>query len=430
MPTARLTPTTAQRPDTTGPQQKVIRVATDRVREHDSADTADDMVDDLAEHLGFALDDMDERLTRLVDDYALDRPRAAEILRLRLGLGDRGPQTLTRIAAGFDFSRDRIRQLHTKAAGELLRQAKLAGALPAAEFAARYPTTAKDQQLVRALLTETYVTATDLVANELSYLKLRLAGHDAADARRISGFVTQRLAAWRKKTNHRLARLHDGAPFPVGHDNAWLDRVEWPTGSTSPTPLPTDSARTLDGDDDGRGRFYLDKVGRDVGFDSGLEARLLGILNADERISTFQENPDAVLYQVDGEQDVHFPTAAAQLADGRIALIEVQPLGRIAFRDYRARAAAARAYAHDNGWGLLVWTGSTIGIPGLAARHIAPAVETPLCELVDQGQASWPALRQLRAGLEPLDLAAAVLRHDWSWDRGSYRISASPVSPS
>ncbi|WP_280498805.1 sigma factor-like helix-turn-helix DNA-binding protein [Nocardia cyriacigeorgica] len=414
-------------------------MATDQVRDqHGSAgqpsavDTADGMVDDLAEHLNFALDDIDEHLARLIDEYAVDRPRAADILRLRLGIGDQGPETLTRIGARFDFSRDRIRQLHTKAVGELIRQAKLTGELPVAEFAQRYPTTAKDQQLVRALLTETYVTATDLVANELSYLKLRLAGHEAADAKRVSGFVTQRLAAWRKKTNHRLARLHDGAPFPVGHDHAWLDRIDWPSDAASPAPLPTDSARTLDGDDDGRGRFYLDKVGRDVGFDSGLEARLLGVLNADEQISTFQEHPDAVLYRVDGEEGVHFPTAAARLADGRIALIDVQPLGRIAYRDYRARAAAARAHAHSNGWGWLVWTGSTIGVPEVAERRVDTALEARLTEMVEQGAATWPALRQLRAdtGLTPLDLAAAVLRHDWALDRGSHRISASPASRS
>lgn len=173
-------------------------------------------------------------------------------------------------------------------------------------------------------------------------------------------------------------------------------------------------------------------MGRDVGFDSGLESRLLGVLNADEQISTFQEHPDAVLYRVDGEEGVHFPTAAARLADGRIALIDVQPLGRIAYRDYRARAAAARAYAHSNGWGWLVWTGSTIGVPEVAERRVDTALEARLTEMVEQGAATWPALRQLRAdtGLTPLDLAAAVLRHDWALDRGSHRISASPASRS
>ncbi|WP_280233138.1 sigma factor-like helix-turn-helix DNA-binding protein [Nocardia cyriacigeorgica] len=404
-------------------------MATERIRQQDSADTTDDMVDDLADHLSFDLDDIDERLARLIDDYAVDRPRGAQILRLRLGVGDDPPETLTRIGARFDFARDRIRQLHTRAVGELIRQATLTGNLPAAEFARRYPTTAKDQRLVRALLTETYVTATDLVANELSYLKLRLAGHDAADAKRIAGFVAQRLAAWRKKTNHRLARLHEGAPFPVRHDHAWLDAIEWPSTADSPAPLPADSARTLDGDDDGRGHFYLDKVGRDVGFDSGLEARLLGVLNTEDRIATFQEQPDAVLYHLDGEEGIHFPTAAARLTDGRIVLIDVQPLGRVAFRGHRARAAAARAYAHDNGWGWLIWTGSRIGLTELRAHRVGGDTEARLSELVEQGAATWPAIRQLCAetGLDPLGLTGLVVGNDWSWDRDSLRLSASPA---
>ncbi len=388
-------------------------------------DSAAGLVDDLRTDVSFGPEDCVERLAELVAEYGTERERAAIILDLRLGISGDRPETLTRIGARFDFSRDRARQLHTKAVGELLRYAAHTGRLPVPEYARRYPVTARDSQLTRALLAETYATDTDIAVNDLSYLKLRLAGHTAADAKRVAGYVTQRIAAWRRKTNHRLTRLHE-LPEPAGPPNPWPQRVDWPDDAAAPAPLPTGPARTLDLDDDGRGHFYLAKLGRDVGFDSGLEARLLRILNSDERVRTFQEYPEAVLYRLDGVERIHFPTLVAELHDGRRVLIDVQPLGHIAFQLNRARSAAARAYAHDNGWGWLIWTGSALGVTELCARPVAADIESRLIELLAEGPLRWSALRRVReeTGLELLDLATLVLRHQWRWDRGPFRLSA------
>ncbi|NUP27338.1 MAG: hypothetical protein HOQ44_11720 [Nocardia sp.] len=392
-----------------------------------ATDTGDSFPDDLRDHLSFEFEDCVDELAGLIDDYAVDRERAGTILRLRLGISGDRPETLTRIGARLDFSRDRARQLHTKAVGELLRHTVRAGRLPVPEYARRYPVDARDSLLTRALLAETYVTDTDIAVNDLCYLKLRLAGHTAADAKRVAGFVTQRIVGWRKKTNHLLSRLRaDGAP--AGPPTPWTERIDWPTGSRSPAPLPTAPARTFDLDDDGRGRFYLHKAGRDIGFDSGLEARLLRLLDTDDRIHTFQEYPDAVGYTVDGADRLHFPTVAAELTDGRRVLIDEQPLGFVGFHGNRAKSAAARDWAHDNGWGWLLWTGSTLGEAELGARPVPGAIEGRLTELLAAGPVRLPELRALRAdtGFEFLDLLTLTLRHEWRWDRAPFRLTAGP----
>ncbi|MGW5382869.1 hypothetical protein [Nocardia sp. NPDC003963] len=389
------------------------------------SEIGDSFPDDLLDHLSFEFEECIHELAGLVDDYAVDRERAGTILRLRLGISGDRPETLTRIGARLDFSRDRARQLHTKAAGELLRHTARAGRLPVPEYARRYPVGTRDSVLTRALLAETYATDTDIAVNDLSYLKLRLAGHTAADAKRVAGFVTQRIVGWRKKTNHLLSRLRaDGAP--AGPPPPWPNRIDWPTGSGSPAPLPTTPARTFDLDDDGRGRFYLHKPGRDIGFDSGLEARLLRLLDTDDRIRTFQEYPDAVGYRVDGEEYLHFPTVVAELTDGRRVLIDEQPLGHIGFRMNRMKSAAARARAHENGWGWLLWTGSSVGESELAARRVPAGIENRLAELLAEGPVRLPALRQLRAntGFGLLDLITLVVRHEWQWDRAPFRLAA------
>ncbi|WP_372508101.1 sigma factor-like helix-turn-helix DNA-binding protein [Nocardia amikacinitolerans] len=379
-------------------------------------------VDDIRGEVVFGLEEVNEGVAGMVGVVAERRKRDAEIVGLRLGIGGEGPETLARIGARFDLARDRVRQLHTRAVGQMLREAALSRA-EAEVFAERYPVDGRDSALVRALLVETYATDTDLAANELSYLKLRLAGHAPEDAKRIAGYVMQRIMAWQKKTNRQLAKLRDAEPAAAAEVGEWSARIEWPSGTAA--ALPTSSARTVDGDDDGRGRFYLDKVGRDVGFDSALQARLLRTLNTADLIETFQEHPVAVPYDIDGAERVHYPSVAARFTDGRIALIDVQPLGHVAFHVNRVRSAAARARAHAEGWGWLVWTGSRLGLPELAGREVDARHEKGLTELVERGPVPWHEVRRLHheSGLELLDFAALVLRNEWRWDRGPFRLT-------
>ncbi|WP_232840018.1 MULTISPECIES: sigma factor-like helix-turn-helix DNA-binding protein [Nocardia] len=382
-----------------------------------------ELLDDVAGDISFELEEINELLAELIEWQGERRRRDAEIVALRLGVSGERPETLARIGARFDLARDRVRQLHTRAVGQLLRDAQSTGHRAAGVFAARYPLDARDQGLVRALLIETYATDTDLAANELSYLKLRLAGHAPEDAKRVAGYVMQRIMAWQKKTRRRLAKLHETES--TGALSSWLSQVDWPASGVA-AALPTRSARTVDGDDDARGRFYLGKVGREVAFDSALEARLFQELTASEAVETFQEEPGAVEYDIDGVRRVGYPSVVVRLRDGRVVLVDVQPLGHVGFHVHRVRSAAARRYAHANGWGWLIWTGSRTGVADLLGRKVDAGVENRVRELLDSGPVFWSTLRPVLAetGMELTDFIALVLRNDWRWDRAPFRLRA------
>ncbi|MGW2663053.1 hypothetical protein ACWCW7_19010 [Nocardia tengchongensis] len=435
--------------------------------------------DDPADGVDFGLEHVHEVLAELAAEVAADRPRDAELITCRLGLDGENPETLMLLGARFGVSRDRARQLYTRAVGTMLRQTLATGQTDLSVFADRYPVGRSDEALVRTLLAETYATDGDIAAQDWSYLKLRLAGHDLQDAKRLAGFVFQRIAGWQQKgrwhlmpvpshedgtrPDHRAtepgaARASDdearraetagrtadtavsrttraatqrpadaAGPASDGGDDvwaAWLRRVEWPEGG-NPEELPMLPAGRLDYDDDSRGRMYAEKLGREVTFDTALQARLLRLLDTSPQVQSFRELPTAVTYDLDGSERVHYPTAAATFADGRTVLIDVLPLAHTALHPQRTRAAASRAHAHSRGWGWLSWTGSRHGIPELLSRKVDTHHESTLISRLSRGPLTWPALDTFRTetDLTLLDLAALVHRHDWKWHRGPFRLT-------
>ncbi|MFE3258390.1 hypothetical protein [Nocardia sp. NPDC059229] len=380
--------------------------------------------DDPAEGVDFGLEHVNEVLAAMAGDVVADRPRDAELITCRLGLDGEGPETLMLLGARFGVSRDRARQLYTRAVGTMLRQTLAVGQHDLGVFAERYPVGWGDERLVRTLLAETYATDGDIAAQDWAYLKLRLAGHDLQDSKRLAGFVFQRIAGWQQKGRWHLLPAAQSDDTPDDMWNTWLRRVEW--GDGSPEELPVLPAGRLDYDDDGRGRMYSEKLGREVTFDTALQARLLRLLDASPRVESFRELPAAVTYELDGADRVHYPTAAARFTDGRTVLIDVLPLAHTALHPQRARAAAARAHAFSRGWGWLTWTGSRDGIPELLSRSVNPHHESTLTSRLSTGPMSWPALDAYRTdtGIDLLDLAALVLRHDWHWHRAPFRLAA------
>jgi hypothetical protein len=381
-----------------------------------------DLLDDLRRGITFELEEIDETLAMMVAAQAEERPRDGELITQRLGFDGERPETLTLIGARYELSRDRVRQLYTRAIGQLVRRVRATGYPDTTVFAERYPLGWGDERLVRTLLAETYVTDSDIAAQDLAYLKLRLAGHALMDAKRMAGFVFQRIAGWQQR-----GRWHPAAPRntePVaGQLVPLLRRADWAGGE--PAALPDAPVRAVDAGDDARGSMFAEKLGRETTFDTALEARLLRMLDESEQVATFIERPGAVEYRLDGTERVHHPTVAVRLTDGRLLVVDVVPLGRVAVHGNRAKLDAARDWAHDRGWGWLVFTGSRTGIPDLRRHPVDARHENILRNRLATGPLGWSEFRRYRAetGIDVVDLAAMVLRHGWRWERGPFLLA-------
>ncbi|WP_227981068.1 hypothetical protein [Nocardia spumae] len=382
------------------------------------------LLDDLRDGISFRSEQIADTLAAMVGDQACDRPRDGELLTRRLGLNGVRPETLTLLGARFELSRDRVRQLYTRAAGQLIRRVQATGYPDPAIFAEQYPAEAGDQHLIRTLLIETYVGDSDIAAQDLAYLKLRLAGHSLIDAKRVAGFVFQRIAVWQQRGRWHPDRPRTSEPT-AGQLLPLLRRAQWPGGN--PAALPELPITTVDADDDARGRIFAEKLGREATFDTALQARLLRLLDESEQVDSYVERPIAVDYELDGVPDSYCPTIAVRLTDGRVLLVDVVALGQLGLHANRVRLEAARAHAHARGWGLLVFTGSRLGEPDLLQHTVSARSENILRNRLATGPLDWSGFRACVDGtdLEPVDLIALVLRHHWRWDRAPFRLAAS-----
>ncbi|MCV7258385.1 sigma factor-like helix-turn-helix DNA-binding protein [Mycobacterium shimoidei] len=253
------------------------------------------------------------------------------ILTARFGLDGRDRATLREIGDVHAITGERVRQIVDRSvmrlAGRVLKSAEDKDVRDT--LTERYGPAADIEPLVRRLTLEACATETGPLTKSFAVMKLRAAGHRVSDTERLANEVRSRAARVRKRLRE-LERLECKAAvaesYATAHLERWLNQVQWPADSTkSPHPMPGRAIRRIDVIEEGHGATFLDKLGRDVAWESRFEARLLRILNASHMVATFQEQPVCVPYQWDRHTRAYYPDVVAQLRDGRTVLIEVKP---------------------------------------------------------------------------------------------------------
>lgn len=377
------------------------------------------------DNLSYDIEPIHDLIASLIGRYSSRDPREPEILAARFGLDGDQPPTLAELGAVYGITRERVRQLQERATTTLIKQSLAAEHAQEARtvLTARYGPEHPEMQLVHRLTLETCATDTERSAKCLVNLKLQLAGHTAESAKTLTAQVVT-CTSWLRRRITELQRSTVSAEErATAHLNRWLDAIDWPPQIPRISPIPTQCARLIDLTEEGKYSLYLNKVQREVLADSRFEQRLLRILNASNLVETFQEQPVCIRYRYKGHDRSYYPDLILKLADGRVILVEVKRVAELAYAKNQAKFAAARTYAHQRGWGWLVWTAAA-SIPELLSRTITAEFQSRLTALVESGNATWYTIRELeKEGLQFLDLVSLTLRNQWRWERTPFRLS-------
>ncbi|WP_355585898.1 TnsA endonuclease N-terminal domain-containing protein [Xanthomonas cannabis] len=352
----------------------------------------------------------------------LSNKRDREVLELRLGT-DGQRLTLARIGKEWGVTRERVRQIQERALKRLAARARREGTA-GASLRRLINASSADSDASAPWLIEVAHNGFDTALPLALKFMLRAAGFPKSEVestiRLLCGIERSR------QTKARTAASRFAAAGRVASKvSQWLSQCDWPDHIRPPPPIEELCAlREVEGTDIA-GSYHSDKLGRAVQYESGLELDVMSLLEKSEQVAYYQEQPAAIRYAFGKKHYDYYPDLLLATTDGRCVLVEVKPTSQMALSINRAKARAARVWAHARGWGWLVMN-ERHTFRQIAQLELSAEKRSSLDrELRERGSITWKETPNLRTryGLSALELTAYIIQSDAELDR-SYRITA------
>ncbi|MGP3948563.1 TnsA endonuclease N-terminal domain-containing protein [Streptomyces sp. 7N604] len=363
-----------------------------------------------------------------VGEIPVERDR--EIMSRRLGLHDQPAQPQEKVAEALGVSRERIRQLQTRALRGMVNTTapasrKLLKLLTDLSCVDNVPPDSGPSPDER-LLDLAEVLLPSVAPRQAVPLLARLAGAHKVRADNLAAEAmtlrTLRYDAFRREAA-RQGRIERAT-------QRWAALAAEVTWFGAPEPAPPreelEALREMDADDGRSGVWHCPKLGRDVAYESDTELRVIQLLSFAEQIAYYQEQPFAVSYQFAGQQRTYYPDLLVATTDGRCILIEVKPVYEMAIAINVAKYCAMEKFCRDRGWGLVATDGNRTRSL-LENQSVDPRLDAALSAALDEhGELTWPQVGAAAGSmpLDSMDLAALILRRGWVWHTRPYRLRA------
>ncbi|OJT18395.1 hypothetical protein BO221_40715 [Archangium sp. Cb G35] len=194
-----------------------------------------------------------------------------------------------------------------------------------------------------------------------------------------------------------------------------LESVVWPsTKRLMVRGTPLTQARKVNPDSDGKpGSFYSAKLGRNVEYESQLERRFFMLLECLDEVVTYQEQPYAVPYMLDGKPLTYYPDVVFILESGEAIVAELKPCLHMALHVTRCKWKSLQAFCEERGLGMLMTDDRGRTLETLKQTRVPATFETALLKKLERGPLRWRDIADLRMEDVPCHAPqAVVLRHD------------------
>ncbi|MFD7856155.1 TnsA endonuclease N-terminal domain-containing protein [Streptomyces microflavus] len=376
---------------------------------------------------------LQELVAAAVDELA--EPRDRDVLGRRLGLHDQPAQTLETAAESLGVSRERVRQLQTRAIRRLVRNTapasrRLRQVLGELSCMGREGPGAHPPAAER-LLDLADMLLPSVTPRQAVPLLARLAGADKVRAENLAAEAST-IRTLRHDEARREAVREGRIDRSTRRWAAVAAEVDW-FGDRRPAPPRAELETLREEENLTRGRFgawHCPKLDRAVSYESETELRVIQLLSFASQITYYQEQPLAISYEYEGRQRTYYPDLLAATTDGSCVLIEVKPVYEMAMAINVAKYRAAADFCRVRGWGLVATDGYRTRRL-LEHQAVDPGLEDALALALAAGhELSWPQIRAA-AGVLPmgsLDLAALILSREWQWRTSPFRLRASPAA--
>nr|AAQ17637.1 Unique hypothetical protein [Escherichia coli] len=200
--------------------------------------------------------------------------------------------------------------------------------------------------------------------------------------------------------------------------------THWPKYIAPPPPVEQLCSQRAVNDTDISGFFYSQKLGRTVQYESGLEFKIMNLLECCDQVLFYQEQPFSIPYCFKNKSKKYYPDLLIATVDGRCLLMEVKPTDRMTLSLTRIKSNAGRKWAHTRGWGWLVIS-DRFSLRQLEEHAISTNTWKLIeAELKTSRILAWREMMELRTRYEihRLDLIAYIIQSGAEVDN-FYRIT-------
>lgn len=366
------------------------------------------------------LEDYTEYFTLAIEVALTGRQQV--IFALRYGFMDGTSHTLADIGQNFGISRERVRQILSKAMRKLVLRARR-----------EYRKQEYEKPCGRLLLYIMEIIKPDEpgVMERTFDFALGTLGHLPLE-RVVLPLLTRLICPTQESAQSFLdgllqqtrtyrAALLQEARRRKSHNRfkAFIDAGIWWPKKIQHVSLPTSMSRERDVSfDDGRhaGTYFSVKLNREVQYESLLEMEFfLKLENLDE-IVFYQEQPLVIEYMMEEKRRLYYPDVYFVFDDGRSVVAEIKPKHHMALYANLCKWSGLRKFCQDNGFGLLI-TDGRVYIQSLMRSEIPADFEDALLTALNANPLSWAEYKQISNshGAKWEHLIAAILRYKLVW---------------
>lgn len=172
------------------------------------------------------------------------------------------------------------------------------------------------------------------------------------------------------------------------------------------------------------GSFYSHKLNRLVVYESNLEKKFYRLLDLSEDVAFYQEQPLKIPYQIQGENLLYYPDVLLVLKDGRGIVVEIKPIFKMGLKINLIKWTALKKFCNDRGLGLLV-TDGRYAIQQIQKHSIDPDFANALLDRLKLGSIGWSEYKKIKERYSPSrnDFIAVVLNNKLIWKLSPFYLS-------
>jgi len=379
-----------------------------------------------------------QKILELIEDiitFHIKNERAAQIARLRLGLAENnGTLTLQEIGDQIGVTRERVRQLETKAMRTLRASVQKRAPPYSSELynACAQLFLGKEDEPIELILKfckRFYISSVDQTKIAMLLgMSLKL----FAKERAAKSIIYAKRRELDKQTWKETGKLLKDQKYLFQWGKIFSQGI-YPENRTKFDGVisgMTGRQREINAESIGRtGSFYSEKCKREIAYESGEEHHLYLIMEKTERVAWYQEQPVGIPYLIEDREYRYFPDLAVVTNDGYGTIVEVKAAFNMVDILTLRKAAAATKWLHKKGMGYILTDSNGRSLKNLSTEPPSEHIEQKLLDYIDQnGKLNYETYKTLVDGkkLNQSAFISFIVHNDLAFRLRPFTISRLP----